>query len=256
MRSQIPNLITLGNLFCGCCALLWALAGRPDFALWFTLGCFACDTADGLVARALKVSSPIGVQLDSLADMVSFGVVPGALLYRLLAPLPSTWGVSFYPPLSALPEASGHLESFMFSWAAIPAFVLTMAAAYRLGKFNVDTRQTSYFLGLSTPACTVFVTGLALSVFHNRFGAGEWLMANNWVVYPLIALLSWLMVTEIPLAGMKIKSFGWRGNEALITMLAVFVALLFVVRELAFCIIIVLYILYSLFNKKSILSAA
>jgi len=256
MRQHIPNLITLGNLFCGCCALLWVLAGRPDIALWFTLGSFACDTADGLVARSLGVSSPLGVQLDSLADVVSFGVVPGAMLYRLLSPLPSAMGATFYPPLSALPAASGQPELFLFSWVAMPAFVLTLAAAFRLGKFNVDTRQTSYFLGLSTPACTVFVTGLALTAFYNHFGIGAWLLANNWVVYPLTALLSWLMVAEIPLAGMKIKGFGWRGNEALITMLAVFVALLFLVKELAFCLIIVLYIVYSIFNKKAITSAA
>ncbi|HNE28726.1 MAG TPA: CDP-alcohol phosphatidyltransferase family protein [Saprospiraceae bacterium] len=255
MRSQIPNLITLGNLFCGCCALLWVLAGRPDIALWFTLGCFACDTADGLVARALKVSSPIGVQLDSLADAVSFGVVPGALLYRLLAPLPGSMGFTFYPPLSALPEASGQPGAFMFSWAAIPAFILTMAAAYRLAKFNVDTRQTSYFLGLSTPACTVFVVGMALTAFHNRFGAGEWLLANSWAVYLFTGLLSWLMVTEIPLAGMKIKGFGWRGNEALILILLLFLVLLFLIKELAFCAIIVVYIAYSVFNKKAVITA-
>lgn len=238
MRRQIPNLITLGNLFCGCCALLWVLAGRPDLALWFTLGSFACDTADGLVARALGVSSPLGTQLDSLADVVSFGVVPGALLYRLLCP----------------DSGSGGLLSGLSVYApALPAFLLTLAAAYRLGKFNIDTRQTSYFLGLSTPACTVFVVGLSLSAYHNRLGLGDWLAGNAWAVYGLVGILSWLMVSELPLAGLKIKRFGWRGNEALLVLLALFGGLLFVIKELAFSAIILLYIAYSMANKKALL---
>ncbi len=245
MRQQIPNLITLGNLFCGCCALLWVLAGRPDVALWFTLGCFACDTADGLAARALGVSSPIGVQLDSLADVVSFGVVPATMMYALLNQALGC-GTALAPGGVAFWVCAG----------ALPAFLMAMAAAYRLGKFNVDTRQTSYFLGLSTPACTVFVLGLALTAFHDRFGIGAWLSGHAWAIYALIALLSWLMVAEIPLAGMKIKGFGWRGNEALISILLLFLVLLFLVKELAFCAIIVVYILYSVFNKKSIVGQA
>lgn len=241
MRQQIPNLITLANLFCGCCALLWVLAGRPDVALWFTLGSFAADTADGLVARALGVSSPIGIQLDSLADVVSFGVAPAAMLYSLIAGALGC-GMFLVPGVSAAGVCLG----------ALPAFVLAPAAAYRLGKFNVDTRQTSYFLGLSTPACTVFVVGLALSAFHDRFGIGVWLGGNVWALYALVALLSWLMISEIPLAGLKIKRFGWRGNEALVSILLLFLVLLFFIQELAFCAIIAVYIAYSLFNKKNI----
>lgn len=243
MRQQIPNFITLGNLFCGCCALLWVLAGRPDVALWFTLGSFACDTADGLAARRLGVSSPIGIQLDSLADVVSFGVVPGAMLYNLLSHALGC-GTALAPGGAAFWVCSG----------ALSAFILSMAAAYRLGKFNVDTRQTSYFLGLSTPACTVFVLGLALTAFYDRFGIGTWLTAHSWAIYALTVLLSWLMVAEIPLAGMKIKGFGWRGNEALISMLLLFVGLLFLIKELAFCVIIVVYITYSVVNKKAIIA--
>lgn len=240
MRRQIPNLVTLANLFCGCCALLWVLAGRPDVALWFTLGSFAADTADGLVARALGVSSPLGIQLDSLADVVSFGVVPGAMLYALIA--------------GALAYGMPGVSTNAVCPGALPAFILSLAAAYRLGKFNVDTRQTTYFLGLSTPACTVFVVGLALSAFHDRFGIGVWLGNNTWALYALTGLLSWLMVSEIPLDGMKIKRFGWRGNEALISILLLFLALLFLIKEAAFCAIIMVYIAYSLFNRKKITS--
>ena len=107
---------------------------------------------------------------------------------------------------------------------------------------------------MGTPACTVFVLGLALTAFHDRVGIGSWLGWHIWAIYALIALLSWLMVAEIPLAGMKIKGFGWRGNEALISILLLFLVLLFLVKELAFCAVIVVYILYSVINKKSIVA--
>lgn len=240
MRAHIPNAITLFNLFLGCCTLLQVFSGRPDLALWCTLGSFACDTADGLVARALKVQSELGKQLDSLADVVSFGVAPGAMLYMLLAGSPA-W--TAYPPASTA-------YSLVYP-AALPAFVFSMFAAYRLGTFNLDTRQTSYFLGLSTPAATVFVLGLALAAYHNRFGVGAWLQHNSWLLYALTGALSWLMVSGIPLAGLKIKGFRLRGNETLVILLALFLMLLLVVKELAFCIIILVYIAYSVFNKKS-----
>jgi CDP-diacylglycerol--serine O-phosphatidyltransferase len=241
MRAQIPNAVTLLNLFFGCCALLQVLSGRPDLAVWFTLGSFACDTADGLVARALYVHSELGKQLDSLADVVSFGVVPGAMLYMMMAGNPA-W--TAHPTLS--------ISYSLVYPAALPAFVLSMFAAYRLGKFNVDTRQTSYFLGLSTPGATVFVLGLALATYNNRYGLGDWLQDNRWVLYALTGVFSWLMVSEIPLAGLKIKGLRWKGNEALILLVALFLALLFLVQELAFCIIIPVYIAYSIVYKKAI----
>jgi CDP-diacylglycerol--serine O-phosphatidyltransferase len=238
MRQHIPNFLTLSNLFCGCCALLFTLNGMMVNAAWFVLGCFICDYADGMTARALGVSSPLGKQLDSLADVVSFGVVPGAMLYRILC------------NHFAGCEAEGTISGVMP--AAFPAFVLSMFAAMRLGKFNIDTRQTKYFIGLSTPACTVFVLGLALCAHHNRFGLRE-VVENRWLLYGLIAMLSWLMNSEIPMFGMKIRSFDWKSNAFTLVFLAVFTALVFFLKELAFSAVIVFYVLSSVLLKNKVL---
>ena len=248
MLRHIPNLLTLSNLFCGCCALMFTLNKEPVIAAWFVLGCFICDYADGMTARALHISSPLGKQLDSLADVVSFGVVPGAMLHQLLV----EGGVCKEMP--DVPE--GFLPaawSYHTCLAALPAFVLAMFAAMRLGKFNIDTRQSRYFIGLSTPACTVFVLGLALTAYHNRFGLRE-AIENQWLLYGLIALLSWLMNSEIPMFGMKIKSFDVKSNAFSLVFLAVFIALVIFLKELAFSAVIVFYILSSIFLKNKVLA--
>jgi CDP-diacylglycerol--serine O-phosphatidyltransferase len=235
--KHLPNALTLANLFCGCCAIIHILYWQPETAALFTAGSFLFDYLDGMVARALKVSSPLGKELDSLADVVSFGVVPGAMLYQILA-IPAV-------------ELSGS-DMLTVQWQALPAFVLTAFSAFRLGKFNLDTRQTSYFLGLSTPACTVFVMGLTLSFAHNRFGIGVWLGAP-WLIYGLIALLSWLLVSEVPMFGMKIKRLDWKSNVLIIVFLGLLIGLSIVLKELALSAIIVCYILLSVIQKKKIL---
>ncbi|MCC6461538.1 MAG: CDP-alcohol phosphatidyltransferase family protein [Saprospiraceae bacterium] len=254
MRQQIPNFFTLSNLFCGCCALVLLLNGEPVAAAWFTLGSFVCDYADGMAARALGVSSPMGRELDSLADVVSFGVVPGMMLYGMLTRIQGTpaIGWTLYPPLSALPFAAP--GALPWCLAATPAFVLSMFSAYRLAKFNLDTRQKNYFIGLSTPGCTVFVLGLCLSVQHNRFGCGEFFMAQPWLVYALVGLFSYLLVSEIPMFGMKIRSLRLRDNLFSLAFLAVFILLVLFLKELAFSAVIVLYILVSIVLKNRILS--
>lgn len=246
MSRHIPNLLTLSNLFCGCCALMYTLNGFTVTAAWFLLGCFVFDYADGMTARALGIASPLGKQLDSLADVVSFGVVPGAMLFMLLNN--GYWDKSI-PDNNLMPA----YWSANINPAALPAFVLAMFAAMRLGKFNIDTRQSTYFIGLSTPACTVFVLGLALAAYHNRFGL-KTTIENHWVIYGLIVLLSWLMNSEIPMFGMKIKSFDMRSNAFSMIFLAVFLALVFSLKELAFSAVIIFYVLISIFLKDKVLA--
>lgn len=246
MRQHLPNFFTLSNLFCGCCAILYILNGQQDLAALFTLGSFLFDYLDGMVARALGVSSPLGKELDSLADVVSFGVVPGMLLYMLLTQLTCAhlgrW-------ITAPPELLGYVCA-----AALPAFILPMFSALRLAKFNLDTRQGSHFIGLSTPACTVFVLGLALAVQSNRFGIRQ-MMDSPWMLYGLIALLSWLLVSEIPMFGMKIKRFDWQSNRFNLFFLLLFVVLVFLLKELALSAIILFYILSSIVLKKQVVAA-
>ncbi|MEO6758065.1 MAG: CDP-alcohol phosphatidyltransferase family protein [Saprospiraceae bacterium] len=238
MRQHIPNVLTLSNLFCGCCAILYILNDQQDIAALFTLGSFFFDYLDGMVARALQVSSPLGKELDSLADVVSFGVVPGMMLYMMLQ-LPH-WVI-----------VPGNSHSIAI--VALPAFILSMFSAFRLGKFNLDTRQGSYFIGLSTPACTVFVLGLALTVHYDLFGLRK-ILVDPWLLYTLIGVLSWLLVSEIPMFGMKIKRFDWKSNQFNLAFLVLFIVLIFFLKFLALSAIIVVYILASLLFKQKVIA--
>ncbi|MCS7035796.1 MAG: CDP-alcohol phosphatidyltransferase family protein [Saprospiraceae bacterium] len=228
MRQQIPNALTLANLFCGCCAVVLWLDGQPYFAAAFMAASFVLDYADGLVARALGVHSPMGRELDSLADVVSFGVVPGLMLYSLLV------------------EALCPDNLWLWCWAAAPGFVLTTFAAYRLGRFNLDTTPRSYFIGLSTPACTVFVLGMALAAHDNAFGLGEFLRQNPWVTYGLVAVLSYLMVSHIPMHGLKVSGAGPAGWGRIAGFALVGGLLLWGLGPLGMSVVVVLYIVYSL----------
>lgn len=235
----LPNTLTLLNLFCGCCALVTSFYGFPVLAAYFTAGCFLFDYADGMTARALRASSPLGKELDSLADVVSFGVVPGVMLFNLL--IDSGFGpgnLTDTPRLNAAP-------------IGLPMFVLTLFAALRLARFNIDTRQKNYFIGLSTPACTVLVLGLVLGAHADRFGLGE-LIAQPFFLYPLVGVLAWLMNCEIPMFGMKIKSFELRNNLMLLGFLALFGALFYVLKEFAFTAIILIYIVLSIILKNKV----
>ncbi len=235
MKHHIPNLLTLANLFCGCCALVFTFHDAQNWAAWCLGGCFFFDYLDGMVARALGVQSPLGKELDSLADCVSFGVVPGALVYQMLVHTCCGAG-----------EISGQL----ICPAALPAFALSAFGALRLGKFNLDTRQAKYFIGMTTPACTVVVLGLALAARHDQFGLRQ-VIENQWFLYALVAALAWLMNSEIPMFGMKIKSFGWRDNVFNFAFAAVAIGLLIFLKELGMTAAVLLWVAVSmLFREK------
>lgn len=254
--QHIPNLLTLLNLFFGCCAIVSALYFQPDTAALFLLGSFICDYADGMVARALKVTSPIGRELDSLADVISFGVAPGMLLYSFLSR--AVCGeFSFY--LNQIMVDSGLIvenlppegtNANVPCMEAMPALLLPVFAGYRLAKFNVDTRQTGYFLGLTTPASTLFVLGLMLAAYHNQFGFGYILLDQPWILYLVIVLLGLLMISEVPLLGMKIKSFAWKDNEMTIVLALFGVVLIALLQYIALPLLVVVYIFVSLATKN------
>ncbi len=213
MKKHLPNALTCLNLFCGCLALRLLLGGQGETALGQALLLVVlaavADFFDGFAARALGVASPIGKDLDSLADMVSFGVVPGAILYRLL--------VQSLPAVYPLKGSEAELAPFGISeeWAAVVplfAFVLTIFSALRLAKFNNDSRQTDSFIGLPTPACTLVVVGLPLIMANDRFGLTVYIL-NPWFLLGLTALLSGLLVAELPLFALKFKNFGWADNR-------------------------------------------
>jgi len=226
MRKHIPNTITLINLFCGCCALVNVLNGYfiPAFFFLFVAG--LADYGDGMIARILKVNSPLGKELDSLADMVSFGVVPGAILYTLL--------------VKAQDGAidAGHI------WFAAPGFILSLFACLRLAKFNLDTRQSENFIGLNTPAATIFVSGMMLIYEMDTLGLRDFIL-QPWLLYGVTALLSFLLVAEIPMISFKFKGLQWKGNEPRFLFLLLGIVLLIFVKELTFSLFVLIYVLYA-----------
>ncbi len=186
---SLPNLITCANLLTGCVGIWLAMRGDSVTACYLVGLAAAFDFADGLVARALKMYSPVGKELDSLADMVSFGVLPAVLMAQLLAATPTATHVP---------------------WLPLTGFVLAVFAALRLAKFNVDTRQTTSFMGVPTPAATLFVAALPLVLAAPVSGIGNGLLAPFLRMAPVLlaltALLCWLMISEIPLFALKFTS--------------------------------------------------
>lgn len=180
--KHIPNLITCLNIFAGCIAIQFAFQGHYSAAFIAILLAAVFDFMDGFAARLLNAFSPMGKELDSLADVVSFGVAPGAMIFSVL----TQTGVNEYLPYLGF---------------LIPAF-----SALRLAKFNIDERQTSSFLGLPTPANAIFLAGLIFS--YSDF------LANNAFVLAVITLVfSLLLVSEIPMFSLKFKSTDWSNNK-------------------------------------------
>ena len=228
LKAQIPNLFTMLNLFCGCVALVFVSDSRFDLAFYFvSLGIFF-DFFDGFFARKFGVAGPLGVQLDSLADMVTNGVVPGYVMFKMMTHSNSFGIESYFPYLG---------------------FVITLGACYRLAKFNIDERQSDSFIGLPTPANALFFISLPLinlSFYDDNFAG---MIYNNWVLVGLIFLSAYLMNAEIPLFSLKIKNFSFAKYKLQIFFLAFSVAMLFFLQILAVPLIIILYVLLSIFNN-------
>lgn len=227
MKQHIPNAVTLLNLFFGCCAVVSVFTGQFLTAFWFFFAAIFADYFDGTVARRLDVHSPLGKQLDSLADVVSFGFLPGVILYVLL--LIGWTGKASHPGVL---------------WAAAPAFAVTLFSALRLAKFNLDERQSDYFIGLPTPSSCLFTVGLLLIYHFDSFGLAGWI-AQPVFLYACAAFLSFILIAELPMFNLKIKSFQWAGNEIKFIFAATALLLLIFLREAALSLIIVLYILIS-----------
>ena len=231
----IPNIITLLNAFFGTLALYAVLSGQTAYLPLLLSISLVADFADGLAARLLKQSSPIGKELDSLADVISFGAVPGAIFYLLLCKSQGIEGLVFEKPETYLPALG---------------FMITVFSALRLAKFNTDTRQTEHFIGLNTPANTIFTLGLLITVENNSFGLSE-LLLNLPLLLILIALLSYLLISEIPIFSFKFKKLSWKGNEFRIVFLALAATMLIALPTgLALMSCILLYVLSSLLIQK------
>jgi CDP-diacylglycerol--serine O-phosphatidyltransferase len=239
-RKHVPNLITLLNLSSGLIALVYAFETNLQMAFfWVCMGIFF-DFWDGFFARVLKAQSPIGLQLDSLADMVTSGVVPGVVIFQMLANIADL-------------QDDYNLSSDRFYMGILPfaGFIITLASCYRLAKFNIDTRQTDSFIGLPTPANALFIMSLPL-ILSNSDGDGFIFdtLSNPYVLVGISILSAYLLNAEIPLFSLKVKYFNWETNKIQIIFLILSVLLLFFFQYLGIPIIILLYVLLSAITNK------
>ena len=255
---NLPNLLTLFNLFLGCMAIVYIFSdhiiiyetafdthnetvnihlSNLDLAGYCILLAAIIDFFDGFVARILKAQSAIGKQLDSLADMVTFGLVPGLLLFNLLQ-------LSY----------SGNNNAFDYPLLFFAAgFIVTLCAAVRLARFNLNEDESTEFRGLPTPSAAILVASLPFLMIRDEMGTRS-LLGSNWFLIVLIAALSYLMVSNIRMMSLKIKSFSWKNNEWLFGLLGSELVLLIAgltldIKFLLIPLVIILYILFS-FTKN------
>ena len=257
--KNIPNLFTLLNLFFGCIAIIFILQqniillpldgdgniivtpqqleNTPE-KIWLAslfIGLAAIvDFLDGFVARLFKASSEMGKQLDSLADLVSFGVAPGLIIYQLLR-------LSFA-------QESGALDASIIG--LLPALLIPCAAAWRLARFNLDTTQSFSFKGMPVPAVGIFVASLPLIYWNVN---EEWainLLLNKWFLYGLTFVLSWLMVSTLPLMALKFKDYSLKNNIPKLVLLIFALLALVLLKWLAIPVVVLAYVLLSLLFKN------
>jgi CDP-diacylglycerol--serine O-phosphatidyltransferase len=222
MKKHIPNFITCLNLVCGCLAVFFGfkaiMSGNFSLPLYFILAAAVFDFLDGMAARVLNARSEMGKQLDSLADMISFGLAPGALVVAII----------------------GHATNVP-DWLPFVGFVIPVFSALRLAKFNIDERQTSSFLGLAVPANALFFGGLAYS-YSDFFSQQPYLLIAIAIVFCV------LLVSEIPMFSLKFKNLKLKDNCTQFIFIVGCVLLVIFLKFNAFASIIVWYILLSIIN--------
>lgn len=236
MIRHIPNALTLLNLFAGCIGVYACATSNFKVVPVCLAVSLVADFLDGFVARALKVKSELGGQLDSLADMVSFGVLPGTMLVQLLGM--SNMGLG---------------GSYELNPVAYLGYVFSLFACLRLAKFNLDTRQSDSFIGMATPAATIFVLGLYLFFFEQDFTVlptfAFKLVYQTLTLLTIIGVLSYLMISEIPMFALKGNLLKWKGNEVKITFLVISAVLLFSLEAIGLSAVIILYVLASVIDS-------
>lgn len=270
IKRNIPNLFTLCNLLSGCIGIVFTLEGNLVWCAYMVGIACIFDFLDGLVARMLHVTSRLGKELDSLADMVSFGVVPGVLLYKMI--ICTQLFASFNAnPLTFLSEQL--TPSIHINYLAMTGFLVTIFSAIRLAKFNIDPRQSDSFIGLPTPASAILIASLPLSIpesltnmlrptamsFENISAFGTVIGGKNNIYeillqpYSVIALTiitSLLLIAPLHLFALKFKSFSWTDNKVRYIFLALSVVLVIIFKFLGIPLIIILYMVLSIINNR------
>jgi len=232
IKSHIPNIITLLNLFCGCIAVVFAFNQQFEMAFFFvSLGIFL-DFFDGFFARLFKVSSELGLQLDSLADMVTSGLVPGLIMFQLMTDTSTTTDLNYTQIFPYL------------------GFIITLGSCYRLANFNIDTRQTDSFIGLPTPANALVILSLPLVLQNTDSLFVVEILTNKWVLLAITLGSAYILNAEIPLFSLKIKQFSLAKYKLQVIFLIISVLLLIFFQFLGIPLLIMTYILLSVINNK------
>lgn len=244
MIKQIPNMITSLNLLCGCIAVIFALQGDLITAAMFAFSGIFFDFFDGLAARLLNAQSKVGLELDSLADMVTSGVVPGIVMLQLLSQ--SFTGGYFTIDLFT----QDGWNTGMSNYLPIIGLLITVASAYRLAKFNVDTRQTTSFIGLPTPANTLFITSIPLILHYQFTPQIETALLSPYLLISMTFLSCILLNAELPLFALKFNTWDFKSNAVRYVFLLLCVIALVLFHFIAIPFIIALYILISFFWRE------
>ena len=244
MIKQIPNIITSLNLLCGCVAIMFAVSGDLVSASFFAFAGIFLDFFDGLAARVLNAQSQVGLQLDSLADVVTSGVLPGIVMVQLLSE--ALTGTSL--DISAIFSDTANNTSIE-SYLPFIGLLIAVASGYRLAKFNVDTRQTASFIGLPVPANTLLILSLPLIISFQASKQITEVILTPWFLIIITLVSCVLLNAEIPLFGLKFKTWNFKDNAVRYLFLIASILLLVVLKFIAIPIIIFLYILVSVFWK-------
>ena len=248
-KRHIPNIVTLLNLFSGCIGVIFAVHGNFVVAAIFVfLGIFF-DFFDGLLARKLNVQSPLGIQLDSLADLVTSGVVPGIIMFKLIsitvdAPNYSTYSDSW--------NSIFHWQGFKLSVLPLIGLLIPLASAYRLARFNLDEDQQTYFKGLPVPANTLLILSLPLILEYQNSDVMNSIIINKWFLIALTLLSCYLLNSKIKLFALKFKDWSFKNNAVRYIFLIISIVALVILQFAAIPIIVLLYIILSLLDRKNI----
>jgi CDP-diacylglycerol---serine O-phosphatidyltransferase len=242
LKNHIPNFVTSLNLFSGSAGVVAIFSGLTTAAVMLMGAAAVFDFADGLVARALNVKSAIGKELDSLADVISFGLLPGAIMYQLMLNCQNLPG-----------KEIGWMNPYPFL-----AFLITVFSALRLAKFNIDVRQSDSFIGLPTPANALFIASLPMILAQVQTSGESILpvsafLGNYYALLGIVVVMSWLLVAEIPLFALKFKNFRWEDNKSQFTFVGFSVLLLALLKWIAIPAIILLFVLMSVMRKRTAL---
>ena len=248
-KRHIPNLVTLLNLFAGCIAVIFAVNSNFIAAAIFVfLGIFF-DFFDGLLARKLNVQSPLGIQLDSLADLVTSGVVPGIIMFKLIS---LTVDAPDYSEYTDSWNSIFHWQGFKMSVLPLIGLFIPLASAYRLAKFNLDEDQQTFFKGLPVPANTLLILSLPLILEYQNSDIMNSIIINKWFLIGLTFLSCYLLNSNIKLFALKFKDWSFKANSVRYIFLILSVVFLILLQFAAIPLIIILYIVLSLLNQSKI----